>query len=1683
MTQTTSQEMQTSAIETAVALGKDGLFLDALAVLQRQGSLRDWSAAHRCEVSWIVRELGAPRLCRWHILKAYREAPELFAVRSCYAQQIADDNGPLDALEFIEASPQPTADEDPEERMKWQWLQASAFIQLRDFAAAGQCIDRMESVGQRLDLVHFARAVWLERQDDVAGALELADKAVLLRESRGSILYKSHLLIDTGQDEAAYALLRDFDERKQVATLSWMMSAIAYERRDYVECMRLLERFEQLSPLRERGFGQQFAMFRCELARRLGDDAKAIEYAQQAKSELGNKFAQRLADPERLSRVDKILPVEFVRQHTMTCGPATLSAISRYWNQPAEHLEVAEEICYNGTTNYAERNWANQNGYTTREFTVDEASTEALIGRDVPFTLVTRGAGLAHLQAVIGYDGRTGSILVRDPSHRVRGTIGADELFESQAAHGPRGMVLVPADRAHLVSDLDLPDAEIYDLTHAFDEALIQHCRDDAIKHLEKIAKHAPKHRLHWQTRRQLAIYDGDEQGILAAVQELLALYPDDVSFQMSELSLLRDLGRTSEQINRLRELVDQPVPHPLFQLQLAELLSLDGRSRDEAQEILRKAIRNGSTYARCYLELADLLWNRQERQRALRLYRFAACLEDKDEFLAGRYFDAAVVLGRIDEALEWLRGRFERFGRQSMQPAMTLYHALTRLRRHAEGIEVLNQALELRPDDSELALAVAQSLATTSSAYWPRAEELLAAVRNQASERRWKEAASQLAVVQGDWKKGLQCLQDLLPRSPLSMSLRERIAELNQEVHGEENTIAFWRSSAEEFPHYQPLVERYAIALRSRPLEEVEPVLKSILESNPENAWAVRELAQHLLSAGKLDQAQSMIDRCLELDSENFFAKILQASLDARRGDKASARARLRELLEHDISDEFAVSRLMDYCDTPDERTEALAWILAELRRQPITGDVLMVYRDYAEAILPEDQVLEAMQEAVKHRSELWPAHRALIRQLTQMQRLDEASQAAEKATQLFPLDPNSWYEQYQVAAAQGDHPLQFSALEQCRLLRPNSATVTRALSDLLCSAGRYDEARDMLQALVAAQPLDAVNRGYLGDTLVELDQKEAALNEFSAAVSLEPEYDYAWNRFRDLANELERPDDALQLTTRLIAEKPHAAAVWLMHARVLLSSERFDEAHQAIDQAEAIEPYREQVYTYRAHAFASAGDFESALQALQPEIYPVVPPALESTRAQLMWDIGEQDAAYALIKKSAEQHPDAIGTWNRLEQWAMLRDDSETATRAVEHQVKLQPHNPDVLDAAGETFLSLDNKPKAIEVYRRAVEIAPTYGGSRCKLFDLLVEQDQWDEASQVIRELPRLDQHPSVLARRMQVALHQKDVEQADADLIGILNSEDWSQWAIERAAELMQEANLQKKFIERIEQRLTDQQSNENIARVWVKYQMENASVSLEERISLVTEHIRRWIGGEHPGAGRAAVSTLLYILSTDDRPDRLQRFVDENESILRENPNNWSTVAFAYADNPSRYKHATMRNWIKDWEAREDLLPWMYTNVHEICRIVGDQAGGRRAVQLALEMPADHMQSQFRLWAAHDALVDGDSQLALRHFMAASRLEHLEGLEKLMHHCIEAVLRMQQSTEKATTFQFVRQQIDGLELKPKFFVKQPVYRPVYENTIKLVAQQANTLAARWWKSTKLLALKCHWLFAE
>ena len=113
----------------------------------------------------------------------------------------------------------------------------------------------------------------------------------------------------------------------------------------------------------------------------------------------------------------------------------------------AEHLAVAERICYDGTPAPSERRWAEENGWEVREFTITKEAATGLLDRGIPFTLTTVDPGNAHLQAMIGYDGRRGTFILRDPYERNWGEADQEEFLKHYRSSGPRGMAMAPKEK------------------------------------------------------------------------------------------------------------------------------------------------------------------------------------------------------------------------------------------------------------------------------------------------------------------------------------------------------------------------------------------------------------------------------------------------------------------------------------------------------------------------------------------------------------------------------------------------------------------------------------------------------------------------------------------------------------------------------------------------------------------------------------------------------------------------------------------------------------------------------------------------------------------------------------------------------------------------------------------------------------------------------------------------------------------------------------------------------------------------------------------------------------------------------------------------------------------------------------------------------------------------------------
>ncbi|MCF7733986.1 MAG: C39 family peptidase [Akkermansiaceae bacterium] len=254
----------------------------------------------------------------------------------------------------------------------------------------------------------------------------------------------------------------------------------------------------------------------------------------------------------------------------MTCAPATLAAIAAYWRKDHDHLTIANAICHEGTPWHKERQWAEENGFDTREFRLTADAVRALIDRGVPFTLTTQAATSAHLQTCTGYDERIGIIYLRDPTERHFGEMILEDLIQQHPIDGPRCMVLIPQEEAHRLGAIDLPDAAAYDAHHDLLVALDGHDRWKVEAGRSTLRAVAPAHPLVHKGEERMAAWLQDWPRHLAAIDAQLA-------WTRGKPKRLRKKRGLSNPRNAHKPFYDREVKSPLWLIVLIIIVLVRG--------------------------------------------------------------------------------------------------------------------------------------------------------------------------------------------------------------------------------------------------------------------------------------------------------------------------------------------------------------------------------------------------------------------------------------------------------------------------------------------------------------------------------------------------------------------------------------------------------------------------------------------------------------------------------------------------------------------------------------------------------------------------------------------------------------------------------------------------------------------------------------------------------------------------------------------------------------------------------------------------------------------------------------------------------------------------------------------------------------------------------------------------
>lgn len=1268
----------------------------------------------------VAHQIGSDHLGDFLHTRAYRLGPQDARAAHYHTYGVLRHRGPVLALAHLDRIAG-LSRPDPAEEAHFHCQRSLCLSMVRDFAAAEAACAQAVAVAPDDPWALLELNSLLARQDRPDAALAGSTGLVARFPTYRPILTDHvHLLAVARRLDEAVAAAQEAEARIDHAGLVLQRAALHEELAQFAEMREALLKAGNLLPRMEPHYRRWWQGRLADACWRLGltDEAAALAHAAGGDDPRSffSRLAPRLADPAQ-QRHRVLLPVPAVRQDHNTCGPATLTSIARAWGVAVEHLHVVEAICYDGTSDHAERRWAEDNGFVAREFLVDWDTARALLDRGCPFSLVTAGTERGHLQAVAGYDAGRGTLLIRDPGRWLLAEYDGPGLLTDQRAYGPRGMLLVPKAEASRLEGIVLPEMELYDSLHVLRRALADHDRATAADALAALESAAPGHRLTLTGRWNLCAYDGDTPGEVAALTELARLFPDCLRYRLSRDMRSRAIMPIESLLTRLAEGTTAADASPFLLRELARELLPDSREEPRVRRLLERALRRLGTDALCLAALADLARRGADADSCLRLGRWAACLEQADEWYAARYARDAAAFGRAEEGLTLLRERQRRLGPRSSAPGRTLHVILRELDRDSEAEILLESLLTQHPGDGDLLqYACRQHL-------WRNDQERSAALRESTRGRcppgAWARLEVEWAERWGDRDAAIAALRPALATEPLALDLHRHLARLCLDRHGLDAALVEVERACAAWPYHLDLQEWACSWLGRRDPAAAIAHLESLVTRHPGSAWAWRELAWRQLRAAQPAAAGAAAERSWAIDPASPAACGLRATLAQRRGDAAAATSARQQGLTQDIAYSWLLEQAFSACSSHAQQEATLALVAGEIRRQGRSGGAVAIWHHQLCLSAEPTAVLAAVRELLAARKDLWELHVALIQQLVAMDQPVTALSAAEAAIAAFPLLPRLRLEEAAAARAAGDRTRERRSLEEALRQSPTWTTALLELANLHELAGRHAEAEPLIQTALGHDPQHAPCHGYLGMGRERAGRRRDAQASYRHAVDLDPHYGWGWDQLERLD-----PADAVACARRQCRERPGDAEAWLRLSGLLWDRDP-TEALACTDRVLAGEPGHVWARDRRAALLSRLGRHDEALACCADAL--LVPLPLRRRRALILWNQGSLSAAADELRAVLTEEPmDAVAR-RQLAEVLLAEGNHEAADSEATRLLELHPRSAEAAACCALVARAREQTARHLELLERASALEPRQEALAFRLIDAALDAQQ--------------------------------------------------------------------------------------------------------------------------------------------------------------------------------------------------------------------------------------------------------------------------------------------------------------------------------------------------------------------
>jgi len=1406
---------------------------------------------------------------------------------------------------------------DREEYCDLSGLIASCYGDVREYALGYEILDEAIPLSEEPSWLLVQRALLLRREDRYEESLEVVREARSVRRFYSPVeTVLAEALVSLGRDDEAIESLFEASENSDNPAYPLKLSVMYSERDDVEKTSHWLNEYEGKSPLLSKQSRQWLAGRRADLAYLSGEMEQFLEFSSKTdEKSYHRKCAKYYQENKGELGERKRLDVRFVRQHSMTCGPATLSALSAYFGKEHDHLEIADAICYEGTPWHKERAWVEENGFVSREFEVTLESAKALIDAGIPFSLTTQGVTFAHLQACIGYDEKLGLLLLRDPTHRHYGEVIFQSLSDDHPVMGLRGMAFVPEEREKELNSLELPQTRVYDLYHEFLVALDRHDQERAEEVVRAFVREVPEEPLRFHVESRWASYKSHPATDFEKTEILGERFPKDQSLWLRKLRLLNQLSRHADARKFLAEIRSREERHPIFDTEQGELLCDDIRTIDLGDFYLRRALRHQSGEGRVYAAYARCLHILRRNEEALPFRRAASRLNRSFEPYALRYFSLAKTVRKEDEAQRFLEERAEDVGDQDVEPHLTLLDVLVS-RDDPKAPEMAEDLLKRFPKSGELLLKTVSLFSG-----WNRSEESrqhLAEAEGRVPKRDWLRVAAKLTARLGDRMASHQYWRELARLNPLSVEAHEAIARHLAEEENRDAAIGYLRESLDESPDYIPLLKTYVDWLEKEGPGSAIAVLQRIVEMDSEDLWARRELAMEYSRDEQHELAKKCAQEALDRDPKDWDSQGVMGWVKAGAEDRLGAKVCFREALMLSIDHVSAFRGLMEQCENFEERKAALKFVRDEMVRQVSSGDVVPEYRERATGVIPLGDLQNDLELFHSERPDLWETWATLREHYSLNDQEERGLEVAIGFTERFPLVPRAWVELGFANRSLGQTEEEIAAFQHAIDLSPSWDWVLRELSQSLEESGRFEEALKVLERAVQASPLVPGGYGRKANLLWKIGEREEALATLRRGLMVAPYYGWGWSQLVEWSKICACSESVSSLLAELQKGREKYWRWWEQVADIYGEQGNDVEALGALDEGLKVSPKENRLLDQKASVLTRLGRFSEARAACRELNEPGPQPFnLRGREAWILMQEGKGEQAWDQMKAISDEEPDYYFGHSQLASWAYNVDAWPELKKAAQRMIALRPEESETWGYLGVAHEKLKELDEAHRAFTRALRIDPAYLFAARHKAEIEVNRRDFEAAAMTLAHIKHHDGTSFVVGDEIELLL-KRTTGELPAEMADLWEELAW------RSIEQEEDPYLYTDSIFEKENRLADyglllferacsgHLASTAEARAWGRQVLTS-----KRRKKLIKETLGFPLSDE-------LKASFLGALIRDEKSKAKYRekLISQNQSLLAAHVDSWRAVLDFHVGN-RREKEAC--RWGDHWRRFEDEL--------------------------------------------------------------------------------------------------------------------------------------------------------------